>query len=563
MMQKARSDEKNIRKAYNNGGGYVGGNRFDLRINGFNKVSKNSSSFVLVAILVVSVFVILAFAGTASAETFTVNETGWWNETWGYNASSTPIQSAINNATTGDNINVVEGTYDEQVVIDKSLTLQSVDGAEATIIDGEFADEPAVIVIQGTDITVTFEGFTVLNPADVGDETTWLEGILVGGLGDEAPKPKEVHIKNNILVGGASNCIEIARLTGSGVHASSVTGNHISLGINPDPYYEGSGISVWHTNDVLISNNTVCDSENGIEVIGKSDYGGAYNTTITGNLVKNNTCAGITVYANSVNTTITNNDINANNWGLFLMGDWWGGGSAPDGTQFHFNNVTNNTEWGIKNGYSPYAPEIDLDAINNWWGDENGPSGEGVGSGDAVSENVDYEPWLMAPWPSAETEETVTETIDGDGTMTDTPTGGNVTINATGNHTITTAKYAENPGGTPTFKATGDYWDVHLDNATNVTNVTIKFCPAGPSDTIYYWDAASNSWKPCSDQVYADGCITVTITSDTEPSLEDLTGQEFGRGTPEQVPVLTPLGIIALIGILSVVLAVATLRRRG
>jgi hypothetical protein len=34
-----------------------------------------------------------------------------------------------------------------------------------------------------------------------------------------------------------------------------------------------------------------------------------------------------------------------------------------------------------------------LDAIDNWWGHESGPSGEGSGIGDAVSENVIYEPW--------------------------------------------------------------------------------------------------------------------------------------------------------------------------
>jgi hypothetical protein len=34
-----------------------------------------------------------------------------------------------------------------------------------------------------------------------------------------------------------------------------------------------------------------------------------------------------------------------------------------------------------------------LDASDNWWGHESGPSGEGPGSGDAVSENVIFEPW--------------------------------------------------------------------------------------------------------------------------------------------------------------------------
>ena len=36
-----------------------------------------------------------------------------------------------------------------------------------------------------------------------------------------------------------------------------------------------------------------------------------------------------------------------------------------------------------------------INAENNWWGDSSGPSGIGSGSGDSVSENVDYNPWSV------------------------------------------------------------------------------------------------------------------------------------------------------------------------
>ena len=47
-----------------------------------------------------------------------------------------------------------------------------------------------------------------------------------------------------------------------------------------------------------------------------------------------------------------------------------------------------------------------------------------------------------------------TETVTGSGTVTDTPTGGDVSIDDTGDHTFTIAKYKDNPAGTPTFEAT-------------------------------------------------------------------------------------------------------------
>ena len=61
-------------------------------------------------------------------------------------------------------------------------------------------------------------------------------------------------------------------------------------------------------------------------------------------------------------------------------------------------NITNNNIFG-NSSYGIYHPSssIILNAINNWWGDASGPSGVGSGSGDVVSSNVDYEPWLVAP----------------------------------------------------------------------------------------------------------------------------------------------------------------------
>ena len=144
---------------------------------------------------------------------------------------------------------------------------------------------------------------------------------------------------------------------------------------------------------------------------------------------------------------------------------------------------------------------------------------------------------FFVPEGGTQVEESKTETITGSGTMEDTPIGGDVAIDATGDHTITTAKYEDNPGGTPTFEATGDYYDVHLDDDTGVDSLTIEFCPAAEGTVIYYWDGAS--WRRCSEQSYSDGCIVVTITADTFPSLSDLSGLPFGSGTP---PPPAPVG---------------------
>jgi hypothetical protein len=45
-----------------------------------------------------------------------------------------------------------------------------------------------------------------------------------------------------------------------------------------------------------------------------------------------------------------------------------------------------------------------VNATNNWWGDATGPSGAGPGSGDKVSQYVDFKPWLTQPFKSLQVE---------------------------------------------------------------------------------------------------------------------------------------------------------------
>jgi hypothetical protein len=56
-------------------------------------------------------------------------------------------------------------------------------------------------------------------------------------------------------------------------------------------------------------------------------------------------------------------------------------------------NIYDNAGFGVINDDSLTV----VKAESNWWGNANGPSGQGPGSGDAVSTYVDYDPWLNAP----------------------------------------------------------------------------------------------------------------------------------------------------------------------
>lgn len=71
------------------------------------------------------------------------------------------------------------------------------------------------------------------------------------------------------------------------------------------------------------------------------------------------------------------------------------------------NSIVGNAQFGALSQDDGF-----IEAPGNWWGDADGPSGEGPGAGDAVSENVIFEPWLDA-------ELTPDDLVQFSGTVTD------------------------------------------------------------------------------------------------------------------------------------------------
>ncbi|ANM29842.1 hypothetical protein ABI59_10015 [Acidobacteria bacterium Mor1] len=82
--------------------------------------------------------------------------------------------------------------------------------------------------------------------------------------------------------------------------------------------------------------------------------------------------------------------------------------------------IRNSDLIGTTDGLSNNTPFDVVDAIGNWWGSPDGPSGAGPGSGSEVSTGVLFDPWLTAPADDFD----AIPADDGDG-QTDPCTGGN------------------------------------------------------------------------------------------------------------------------------------------
>jgi len=501
------------------------------------------------------------------------------------------IQDAINAALPGDTILVAAGLYNitkpaseyADILVNKeNLTLKAMNPA-ATLADPWDPSEASIIVASGNVANVvniaadgvTFDGFTLS-----GDEFAAVFGINIYDWIDWKLYNNCV-VKNNYI----TNC-------SCGILAA---GDDHNISNNICNSNELNGINIYNSDNVTIKDNICVSNGFGIYlwssnvifivVVGGIGIVDSANVTIEDNICNSNKRTGIGI-VDSANVTIEDNTCDSNGYGIYLNSSsdivirfntlsnntaedsGVHVGSGCEDILISFNNIYGNSPYGVYNDPSNSL----VNATHNWWGDASGP-GPG-GSGDNVSDNVAYEPWLGAPLELPGHYETLsagTHTVDASAEA-DTK----VTLNLTGDTEIYVAIYESQPFPDEPFpdEALGKWIDIHVSDPDNVTwpiyvEVTYtdaEVAAAGIDEStlgLYYYKV-EDTFHRCSDTGVniAENFIWAKVN---KTEAMGLVGKEFGAGgnpIPERVPALTPIGIIALITILSVVLAVATMKRK-
>lgn len=272
-------------------------------VNETTTVTDNSSAETTTATANSSISRQLPLAGPLGAgpnATIYVNLTGWWRINGSFNQSSTPLQSAVDNATSGDTIIVKDGTYEENVdVTTVNLTIHSENGSENCIVQAANSREH---VFNVTADYVNISGFTVKNATASGKA-----GIYLGNNVDSC------NIAN---INASSNKY--------GIYLRSTAGN-------PCEYNR-------------ITECTLQSNENGIRIQGAdTDH----------NLIDNNTCTlntyGIAIRYGDYND-LTNNGCNLNTYGIRLF-------QTADSNTLMNNTASNNTEHDF------YSDESSVDNV--------------------------------------------------------------------------------------------------------------------------------------------------------------------------------------------------------
>ena len=158
------------------------------------------------------------------------------------------------------------------------------------------------------------------------------------------------------------------------------------------------GIDFWGGNNIILknviaNNNAQDDSDRSGIAFLTAGSAQITNVTMENVTIDNSGGRGLLIwawYANVSNVMVTGGTVSgAGKLGIMVL-QGWPGGFFVNNVKIQNLNIIGNQPFGVQADTS-HDP---VDATCNWWGDNSGPSSVGPGSGDAVSENVLYNPWL-------------------------------------------------------------------------------------------------------------------------------------------------------------------------
>ena len=302
------------------------------------------------------------------------------------------IQEAIDHPSTsaGDVLEIIVPDHTEpgQIVIDKALTIQGQGKANTILRPGinttSSGDGRGFILVHAgiefhlKNLTMDGSGFKV-----------W-QGIRHRGFGS-VDQVGFTEIKfdesgpsyaGNAIAAFGNGDVDVTNCMFSEIGRIGVLyfGSGIANSLFKDNMYTGKGAGDWLDYMLDISAGAQVEVE-GNSVTGNLGVASSDGSTSAGILVT-------TFFAGGTTANITENDITGNTTGIFV------GFDASDASTViaNFNNISGNTTHGVR------STNPQVDATSNWWGDASGPSGEGPGTGDAASTDVDFCGWLTQPF---------------------------------------------------------------------------------------------------------------------------------------------------------------------
>jgi parallel beta-helix repeat protein len=399
------------------------------------------------------------------------------------------IQEGINDAKDGDMVFVYSGTYYENVVVNRTITLQGDDRTNAIIDAGGGTED----VVNVTANNCTISGFTVRN----------------GNYGIRLYKSNNNTIMSSNARSNNQDGIDLLWSNNNTITNNTVNANSI-------------GIHSCHSDNNQILNNLLYSNRNyGIKLTDSSNY-----SIVSGNIVRLNDDIGIALGGSS-NNTVLDNVITNNGWGIYL--------TESSNNLIYHNSIIRNTHQAYDDGANSW--DNGYPAGGNFWSDWTSPDDySGVYQNESGSDGFVDNPYLIpgsinqdgypfaSPWIDI-TPPVVTITSPVSGSVV---TEQNVTVigTATDDVGIVTMCHARS------FERGGGAGCGHLSNiSTNVSiNWDVSLHKGSNTMTVRAIDEAGNSGRASVTVLYKEEDIT---TFDTGPGgYPSISGTHIGTITP-------------------------------
>jgi len=237
------------------------------------------------------------------------------------------ISDAVSHASVGDTILVQGGVYNENVQIDKPLTLQGQNQADTVIVGTGGSTAHAVLTLAADDVKVS--GFTITSQS-YSNTSQYAYGIWVEGdnctisnntientyIGLWGSTPTSTTITQNTITGNIKDGIRFYGSSQNTISDNNITGNAVS-GIAINGYLN------------TITNNSITNNFRGIGL-------GASYSVLFGNNIQSNQESGI--FLSGSQNAIAENNFAGNKYGVYVTLQLTG----PMGNRIFHNNFAQN-----------------------------------------------------------------------------------------------------------------------------------------------------------------------------------------------------------------------------
>lgn len=265
------------------------------------------------------------------------------------------ISQALAHAGDGDTIVVQSGVYQENLQVNKSISITGQD-PKTTILHGAGGIDRGgnpVVALNAPDSKI--EGFTIKSQT-YKNTNLYATGIII--------RADNCTIENNIIQG---NYIGIFCSVQSHLQ---ITGNTITGNLKDGMRFYGGSYNTISGNNIIdnavsglalqgysntVTNNTFEGNTRGLGL-------GSSYSVVYGNHFNSNTESGI--WLASTKSIIAVNDFSNNKWGVFITPQW----AAPHDNTFYHNNFIDNTHGVFVNESAP-VQFWDNGSEGNYWSD--------------------------------------------------------------------------------------------------------------------------------------------------------------------------------------------------